>query len=86
MNISVIYRMSRGEVVAAIGGYECNPCKVMTYMHIGQHGEADRAWFTNLKAARPDQYAELHKELKGIYEVDGDTLVIMKRMQGKQWK
>jgi len=85
-NISVIYRMSRGEVVAAISGYECNPGMVMSYMHIGQHSEASKSWFTNLKAARPEQYAEIHKELKGIYEVDGDTLVIMKRMQGKQWK
>lgn len=43
-------------------GYHC-----ASYMHVGQHGDADLpAVISQTKAARPDEYASLLKELHKI--------------------
>lgn len=39
-----------------------------TYQHIGQHGAGNFAWYAGTRAARPDEYAGLLSELRGIYE------------------
>lgn len=39
----------------------------MVYAHIGQHGAGSLDWYWRTRAARPDEYADLLKELRGIY-------------------
>lgn len=39
----------------------------MSYMHVGQHGEASRSIGSNLKLATPEEYAPLLRELQSIY-------------------
>ena len=74
----VIFRkFGNGEVIALFpdeqerGGYICS------YMHIGQHGMADRGIVNKTKLATPTEYAPLLSELKSI---GYDNLVIRKRM------
>jgi hypothetical protein len=38
------------------------------YAHIGQHGGGSWPWYRRTRAARPDEYADLLQELRGIYE------------------
>jgi hypothetical protein len=38
------------------------------YAHIGQHGICSKEWFDEQKEATPEQYADLLRELSGIYE------------------
>lgn len=47
------------------------------YAHIGQHGAGTLPWYWQTRAAKPDEYAPLLAELRGIYEralCDGDTI------------
>jgi len=39
---------------------------VMSYMHIGQHGEATEGFYYECKPAQPEDYADLYKELISI--------------------
>lgn len=49
-------------IPADISGYMC-----LSYMHIGQHGDADPARVVSQTVlAKPDEYAGLLKELKSI--------------------
>lgn len=75
----VIYRVIGGEVTAILPDYECNRGRVMTYVHLGQHGEADTDYCRGGRLARPEEYAALHRELQSIYEPEY-TLRIMKRV------
>ena len=40
---------------------------VMSYMHVGQHGEASLEFYRTTKKATPEEYADLLEELKGVY-------------------
>ena len=49
---------------------------VVCYAHIGQHGEASRAWVREkTRPATPAEYAALHAELTRIYAPDGLRIV-----------
>ena len=54
------------ETVAVIHGVECNPGNIMTYMHIGQHGEGQIAWVNDLPDCPPVDYADMQTELISI--------------------
>ena len=66
----VVFRcFARSEVIALFcdSAKDCNPGRVMSYMHVGQHGEACRDLGRNLRLATPKEYASLKRELEGIY-------------------
>ncbi len=68
----VIFRAERsgdfkGEVTAVLPTIDANPGKLTVYAHIGQHSEATRGWYNETRAATPDEYAGLMRELSGIY-------------------
>lgn len=58
-----------GEVIALFcnTASDCCPGMVMSYMHIGQHGEASRHLGASLKLATPEEYAPLLTELQSVY-------------------
>ena len=39
---------------------------IMSYMHIGQHGDASKELMTELKHAKPSEFESLYLELKQI--------------------
>lgn len=65
----VFLKFPDGEVIAMFcnSARDCNPGSVISYMHIGQHGEASRHLGRRLKLATPEEYAPLLRELSGIY-------------------
>ena len=53
----------------------------LTYAHIGQHSAGSLGWYRQTRAAKPAEYADLLRELRRIYEADGDCrLVVRQRM------
>ncbi len=54
------------------------------YAHIGQHGGASHGWYYETRAAKPEEYSDLLRELQRIYSRPDDPeaveLVIYKRM------
>lgn len=87
----VIFRKFKdGDIIALLPGIPANIGRVMSYMHIGQHGEADSLIVHDTKLAKPEEYADLLAELRWIYESDGDCeLVVSQKMQhsdlSKSW-
>jgi hypothetical protein len=63
------------ECVAFLLDCPANTNRVLSYMHVGQHGEADLGWMNWLKLATPEQYADLKQELESL----GYSLQIRKR-------
>lgn len=59
-------------------GIPVNYGKIMSYQHIGQHGEASLDYYNSLRPASPDEYADLLAELKSIY--DDVNLVVRKKI------
>jgi hypothetical protein len=59
-----------------------NPGNVAGYVHVGQHCECSFSWYReNTVKARPEEYAELFRELKSIYEKVGDCeLKVVQKM------
>lgn len=43
------------------------------YAHVGQHGGADHGFFLAGKPCKPEEYADLLAELRGIYEEEPDA-------------
>ena len=66
----VFRRYPEGDVIALFcaSGPDCNAGNVMSYMHVGQHGEASRQLGRNLKLATAEEYAPLLRELQSIYK------------------
>lgn len=56
-----------GAVIALIPGVPANRGFVMSYMHVGQHSEADPGIVHRTRLATPKQRAPLARELRGIY-------------------
>jgi len=44
------------------------------YAHIGQHGAGSPGWYRETRAAKPDEFAPLLRELRGIYETGPDAV------------
>jgi hypothetical protein len=62
----VIFKMSLGECVAFLLDCEANHGNVLSYMHIGQHGEASMEFFRECKLATKEEYKNLREELESI--------------------
>lgn len=88
--IPVIFRACRGpefkgSIEAFFPTLEAKPGRMACYAHIGQHGEACLLYYRiKTKPAKPEEYADLLSELRGIYERDGDTLKVMRRMPSRR--
>ncbi|MEN7527896.1 hypothetical protein [Cupriavidus sp. DL-D2] len=69
--MKVVFRKwpKQGGVIALFCGSakDCNPGNVMSYMHVGQHGEASRSLGQNLPLATLAEYQPLLRELQAIY-------------------
>lgn len=78
--IRVVFRKFKGkdgDVIALLEGVPTNPYTVMSYMRVGQHGEANPQIIFWTKSAKPEEYQELLEELRSIY---GENLVVGKRL------
>lgn len=68
--MKVVFRkFKEGDVIALFcdSASDCNFGNVMSYQHVGQHGEASRDLGLKLKLATPEEYADLKRELESIY-------------------
>lgn len=72
--VKVIFRKSKNpytneyEVVAFFPEIEVNYGRILSYMHIGQHSEADLGFYHETKKATEAEYKPLLEELKAIYD------------------
>jgi hypothetical protein len=77
--MKVIFRKFKdGDVIALLPECEANYGCVMTYQHIGQHGEAYLTVTQITKPATEVEYCGLLSELQRIYEGE---LVVTRRVQ-----
>ena len=87
--IKVIFRKIENEMVAFFPELPANPGYMLSYQHIGQHGEADLGFFFTTEKANLEEYSSLLKELKSIYS-DCELLVRQKLhyrdLTEKAWK
>lgn len=81
----VIFRKCKdnGDVIAffpeSYHDRSCNTGRIMSYLHVGQHGEADIDFYRHLtKPATASEYADLHWELSNVI---GYNLQVVKRMR-----
>ena len=83
--ISVIFRADKrgehkGTVTAVFPDLEANAGAYVCYAHIGQHSECSRGWYVSeTRPATPDEYRDLLRELRGIYERDGDAKLCVRK-------
>jgi hypothetical protein len=66
---AVFRKFPDGEVIALLcdTAPDCNPGNVMSYVHVGQHGEASRGLGRSLRLATPAEYEPLRLELEAVY-------------------
>ena len=62
----VIFKMSDGECVAFLLDCPAYYGNVLSYMHIGQHGEASLEFFRECELATEEEYKDLREELESI--------------------
>lgn len=62
----VLFRWSDGEVTAVFPTIPAdNSGRLMTcYAHIGQHSACHPAWLRDTRPAKPEEYADLKRELE----------------------
>lgn len=82
--IPVLFRVERsgphkGEVTAVFPSLPANPGNLLCYAHVGQHCEGSIEWYHGTRAAKPAEYESLLRELRRIYERDGDKMRVMNR-------
>lgn len=66
-SVDVIFRkFSDGDVIAFILGYPCNAGMVMSYQHVGQHGEASVDLIDELEPCTDEELKPLLDELTSI--------------------
>ena len=84
--LKVIYRkFPEGDVIALFPEVPgANPWLCNSYMHIGQHGDADVNLVHDTIPANPEDYKDLHEELQSIY--NDCKLIVCKRMTYKMHK
>ena len=71
MTLPVIFRKGGGEVTAVFPTLPWDRQGHLTiYAHVGQHGGASFGWYNRTRAATPEEYRPLLRELRGIYERD----------------
>ena len=77
--VKVIFRKDKhNDVIAFFPEARVNYGNIMSYMHIGQHGEASYQFYTETKKASETEYNSLLDELKRIY--DDCILVVRQRL------
>ena len=60
-------------IIAFMPDAPANPGTIMSYMHIGQHGEARLAFMQDCTPATPEDYRNLKDELISIgYELEDE--------------
>ena len=83
----VLFRVKRGRQYVDDGVTAVFPCdpsdyagdEMSCYAHVGQHGSCTVGWYHTTRAAKPEEYASLQKELEAKpYEY---KLCVYKRMQ-----
>ena len=88
--VKVIFRKDKeGNVIAFLPELRVNRGNIMSYMHIGQHGEASYEFYLTTRKANENEYADLFAELREIY--DDCELVVKQRinyndLRNKAWK
>ena len=77
-NLKVIFRKDKdGEIIAFLPEIKVRHGNIMSYMHIGQHGEASYDYYVqDTNKAAPKEYKVLLDELNGIYS---DCKLIVKQ-------
>ena len=65
--VKVIFRKADGEIIAFFPELNANFGNILSYMHIGQHGEASYEFYLSTKKAEEEEYQALFNELKNIY-------------------
>lgn len=77
MKTKVIFRkFKNGEIIALFPELKEGRGLILSYMHIGQHGDASPEIVTDTKPATPEEFAPLYNELTGI----GYRLEVRKRL------
>lgn len=79
--LPVIFRAERdGDVTAVFPTLAAdNAGRLLTvYAHIGQHSGGSFDWYRSTRSAKPAEYADLLRELQGIYR--DVKLVVRQRM------
>ena len=66
--LKVIFRKSGNDVIAFLPENRVNSRNIMSYMHIGQHGEASYDFYNGTKRASEVEYKPLFEELKQRYD------------------
>jgi len=74
------YFYPESECIAFLLDCDANRYSVLSYMHIGQHGEASIYFMRDCKLATPEQYEDLKSELESL----GYILSIRKRWNGRK--
>lgn len=75
--VKVIFRKNKeGDVIAFLPELRVNKGNIMSYMHIGQHGEASYQFYAETKKANETEYNSLLEELKRIYD---DCILVVKQ-------
>jgi hypothetical protein len=66
--VKVIFRKTKDEeIIAFFPESVVNSGNIMSYMHIGQHGEASLRFYQSTKKATEMEYKKLLNELRNIY-------------------
>lgn len=65
--LKVIFRKADGEIIAFFPEANANFGNILSYAHLGQHGEATHDFYMTTKKATEEEYKLLLNELKGIY-------------------
>lgn len=67
--VKVIFRKIKdGQVIAFFPEFHVQRGNIMSYMHIGQHGEASLDFYYSTKKANAQEYETLLNELKVVYD------------------
>ena len=88
--VKVIFRKDKhNNVIAFFPEARVNYGNIMSYMHIGQHGEASYEFYLTTRNANKNEYTDLFAESRGIY--DDSELVVKQRinyndLRDKAWK
>lgn len=77
--IEVQFRKFKGEIIAVFPYVIENKTMVLSYQHIGQHGECIWNINTVSRQAKPEEYKELLCELEALYLPEVKFKVIKKR-------
>ena len=88
--VKVIFRKNKNnDVIAFFPEVRVNYGNIMSYMHIGQHGEASYEFYLTTRKANKNEYTDLFAELRKIY--DDCELVVKQKinyndLRDKAWK